>query len=63
VYDALTTNRPYRTAVPSEEALQVMDDEAKLESWDESLFASFRDMIRESRPVKTAASDVRIATK
>jgi hypothetical protein len=40
-----------------------MDDEAKLELWDESLFASFREMILESPPVKTAASDVRIASK
>jgi len=50
VYDALTTNRPYRTAVPSEEALQIMDDEAKLGWWDQELFNRFREMIRESRP-------------
>jgi putative two-component system response regulator len=49
VYDALTTNRPYRTAVPSEEALQVMDDEAKLGWWDEGLFSEFRDMIRDGQ--------------
>ena len=49
VYDALTTDRPYRTAVPSEEALQLMDDEAKLGWWDEGLFGKFRDMIRETR--------------
>ncbi|HYL68102.1 MAG TPA: HD domain-containing phosphohydrolase [Candidatus Limnocylindria bacterium] len=47
VYDALTTNRPYRTAVPSEEALQIMDDEAKLGWWDQELFSEFRDMIRD----------------
>jgi putative two-component system response regulator len=46
VYDALTTNRPYRTAVPSEEALQIMDDEAKLGWWDQELFGKFREMIR-----------------
>jgi putative two-component system response regulator len=49
VYDALTTDRPYRTAVPSEEALQIMDDEAKLGWWDQGLFGKFRDMIRETR--------------
>lgn len=49
VYDALTTDRPYRTAVPSEEALQLMDDEAKLGWWDQGLFGKFRDMIRETR--------------
>jgi len=51
VYDALTTDRPYRTAVPSEEALQVMDDEAKLGWWDQELFGKFREMIRDSRAV------------
>jgi len=51
VYDALTTDRPYRTAVPSEEALQIMDDEAKLGWWDQELFGKFREMIRDSRAV------------
>jgi len=51
VYDALTTDRPYRTAVPSEEALQIMDDEAKLGWWDQELFGRFREMIRDSRAV------------
>lgn len=49
VYDALTTNRPYRTAVPSEEALQIMDDEAKIGWWDQDLFNTFRQMIRDGR--------------
>lgn len=47
VYDALTTNRPYRTAVSSEEALLIMDDEAKLGWWDQGMFNKFRDMIRD----------------
>jgi len=51
VYDALTTNRPYRTAVSSEEALQIMDDEAKLGWWDQEMFDQFRDMIRDGRGV------------
>jgi len=49
VYDALTTNRPYRTAIPSDDALQVMDDEAKLGWWDQDLFNKFREMIIETR--------------
>jgi putative two-component system response regulator len=53
VYDALTTDRPYRTAVPSEEALQIMDDEAKLGWWDQDLFDRFRGMIRETRSAST----------
>jgi len=62
VYDALTTNRPYRTAVPSEEALQIMEDEARLDWWDESLFHTFRDMIRASRP-SSVPINARTATK
>ena len=49
VYDALTTDRPYRTAVASEVALSMMDEEATRGWWDRSLFEAFRDMIRESR--------------
>jgi putative two-component system response regulator len=49
VYDALTTDRPYRTAVASEVALSMMDKEATHGWWDRDLFEVFRDMIRESR--------------
>ena len=49
VYDALTTDRPYRTAVASEVALSMMDEEATHGWWDRDLFEVFRDMIRESR--------------
>jgi putative two-component system response regulator len=49
VYDALTTNRPYRTAVPSEVALTMMEEESGLGWWDHELFAEFRDMIRTSK--------------
>jgi putative two-component system response regulator len=48
VYDALTTDRPYRTAVASEIALSMMDEEATHGWWDRDLFEVFRDMIRES---------------
>jgi putative two-component system response regulator len=50
VYDALTTDRPYRTAVPSEAALSLMDEEAVRGWWDIELFNTFRAMIRESKP-------------
>jgi putative two-component system response regulator len=62
VYDALTTDRPYRTAVPSEEALQIMDDEAKLGWWDQELFGKFREMIRDGRAV-SIPEDVRKVVK
>ena len=56
VYDALTTNRPYRTAVSSEEALLIMDDEAKLGWWDQGMFNKFRDMIRDGRAFDSPAN-------
>jgi len=49
VYDALTTNRPYRNASPSDVALQIMEDEAALGWWDRGLFDAFRDMIRDNQ--------------
>jgi putative two-component system response regulator len=49
VYDALTTDRPYRTAVDSEAALAMMEQEAVRGWWDRELFAAFRRMIRETR--------------
>jgi putative two-component system response regulator len=45
VYDALTTDRPYRQASASEVALQIMDEEAKLGWWNRDLFNTFRAMI------------------
>jgi putative two-component system response regulator len=45
VYDALTTNRPYRPASPSEVALKIMDLEAVRGWWDRNLFDNFREMI------------------
>jgi len=45
VYDALTTNRPYRTASPQEVALEIMQEEAERGWWDRGLFADFRAML------------------
>lgn len=50
VYDALTTDRPYRKADPSEAALALMDEEGTLGWWDMNLFGAFREMIRRTRP-------------
>ena len=50
VYDALTTDRPYRKADPSEIALGIMDEEAKRGWWDRELLDAFRDMIRNGYP-------------
>ncbi len=45
VYDALTTNRPYRTASPSEVALGIMNQEASRGWWNRELLEAFRAMI------------------
>jgi putative two-component system response regulator len=47
VYDALTTERPYRTALDSAAALDHLEDEAKRGWWDPKLLIEFRKMIAE----------------
>jgi putative two-component system response regulator len=46
VYDALTTNRPYRKASPRDVALQIMEEEAARGWWNRDLLDAFREMIR-----------------
>ncbi len=45
VYDALTTDRPYRAAISREVALDTMEKEAIRGWWDRDLFAAFREMV------------------
>lgn len=45
VYDALTTDRPYRKAVSSEAALKIMEEEAARGWWNRDLLDAFRKMI------------------
>jgi putative two-component system response regulator len=45
VYDALTTDRPYRPASAPEEALGIMDKECALGWWNRNLLDEFRVMI------------------
>lgn len=49
VYDALTTDRPYRKADTSEVAFEIMEKEAAQGWWDRQLLSAFREMIRESQ--------------
>jgi cyclic di-GMP phosphodiesterase len=51
VYDALTTDRPYRAAIPADAALDTMDEEAVRGWWDRDLFSAFRKMIRNGNGV------------
>jgi putative two-component system response regulator len=46
VYDALTTDRPYKVAFTPEVALDLMGEEAERGWWDRELFEAFREMIR-----------------
>jgi putative two-component system response regulator len=45
VYDALTTERPYRPAMSKEKALKVMDEEASRGWWNRDVLEAFRKMI------------------
>jgi putative two-component system response regulator len=47
IYDALTTERPYKRAFPDGEALQIMEQEVASGWWDPRLFAEFRGMMAE----------------
>lgn len=45
VYDALTTERPYKRALAREEALDTMEAEVRKGWWDQDLFAEFHQML------------------
>ena len=49
VYDALTTDRPYKVAFTPEVALALMDDECERGWWDRELLTVFRQMTLESQ--------------
>jgi len=57
VYDALTTDRPYRKADLPEIALGIMDAEAKRGWWDRELLDAFRAMIRNGYPSDASQSE------
>lgn len=45
VYDALTTQRPYKAALSNEQALNTMEEEVHKGWWDAHLFSEFRAMM------------------
>jgi putative two-component system response regulator len=45
VYDALTTNRSYRTALAPEVALSILEEESRKGWWDSDILDNFRDII------------------
>jgi putative two-component system response regulator len=46
VYDALSTQRPYKTALSTAAVLSVMENEVKKGWWDSKVWAAFEDLIR-----------------
>jgi cyclic di-GMP phosphodiesterase len=48
IFDALTTDRPYRRALPVEEALAIMREETERGWWDGSLIGQLELLVRES---------------
>jgi putative two-component system response regulator len=52
IYDALTTDRPYRVALTSEEALQILDQEAARGWLDASLVREFSGIRQSGEPLR-----------
>jgi len=48
IYDALTTDRPYRKALSSERAFAILHDEARRGWWDGALVNEFEKLLKES---------------
>src|SRR5207253_2268108 len=55
VYDALTTERPYKEALGEDQALAVMKKEVKKGWWDPRLFDAFHEMMQIKLPDNLAA--------
>ena len=53
VYDALTTDRPYRKALPMEKALAIMREEMNRGWWDRSILDEFEAVVHGFAPVQT----------
>src|SRR5467141_579575 len=51
IYDALTTDRPYRKALPLEKALAIMREEVKCGWWDGSILQEFEALVHGYEPV------------
>ncbi|HEV2289515.1 MAG TPA: HD domain-containing phosphohydrolase [Candidatus Acidoferrales bacterium] len=62
VYDALTTNRPYRSAVSPEEAWRILRAEVERGWWDGHLVEEFRAMMRSNEQALQTAKNGELAT-
>jgi hypothetical protein len=48
IYDALTTDRPYRKALSSERAVAILHDEVRRGWWDGTLVDEFEKLLKDS---------------
>lgn len=56
IYDALTTDRPYRKALPVEKALSIMREEVKRGWWDGAVLDEFEAVVKGNQPLQPAGS-------
>jgi len=56
IYDALSTDRPYRKALPTEKALAIMREEVKRGWWDGSILDEFEAFVHGHEPAHPAGS-------
>src|SRR5467141_1110242 len=56
IYDALTTDRPYRKALPVAKAFEIMREEAKRGWWDTSVLDTFEAVVHGYEPVQPVGS-------
>jgi putative two-component system response regulator len=56
IYDALTTDRPYRKALSPEKAFAMMREEVKRGWWDASILEEFEAVLHGSNPMQPAES-------
>ena len=56
IYDALTTDRPYRKALPVAKAFEIMREEAKRGWWDTSVLDTFEAVVHSYEPAQPVGS-------
>ncbi len=56
IYDALTTDRPYRKALPVEKALAIMREEVKRGWWDGAVLDEFESLVMGNPPLQPVGS-------
>ena len=63
VYDALTTDRPYRRALPKNEAFAILREEMRRGWWDENILERFESEVDSYEPANSAKAEMIKATQ